>query len=123
MAAVLIPVVIVVVALILGMMAAKRFVSRQQARADRLVHSHDDTVRYQVPHGQDPAAVLLGLNRAGYEAVGDPAVTGTNELLIGGRAGRELDREELRAVLAHVAQLNMEGDQAPALPPIRFADE
>ncbi len=123
MAAVLIPIAIVVIALVAGVVAARRFVGRQQARADELATDRHETVRYQVPNGQDPAAVLLGLSRAGYEAVGDPAVTGTGEILIGGREDGALDREEVRSVLADLSQVNMEGDQVPALPAIRFADE
>jgi len=123
MAAILIPVVLVVIALVAGALTAKRFMAREQARASKLDRGARTTVRYQVPHGQDPAAVLARLHQAGYEAVVDPGVANTGELLIAGREGHRLDREELRGILGGVTQLNMEGDQLPAAPPIRFADE
>jgi len=123
MGALLIPVVIALIALIVGAITAKRFIARERARADRLTSDQETALRYRVPSGQDPAAVLLGLDRAGYEAVLDPALGATNELVIAKRGDQRLDREQLRRVLANTTQVDMEGDHVASLPPIRFADE
>jgi len=123
MGAILVPVVIIVIVVVAATLSFKRFVVRERARADRLYADREAVMRYQVPHGQDPAAVLVGLGRAGYEATIDPVVGETNELAIARGEHSRMDREELRDALAGITQLNMEGDQSPVPTPIRFADE
>ncbi|MGH3346777.1 MAG: hypothetical protein ACRDO4_07325 [Nocardioides sp.] len=77
-------------------------------------------VRYGVPHGQDPASVLAGLQRAGYEAVLSSADLHT---LVAVRVDScdPRAREGIRTVIAH-APLNLEGDRAAARD-VRFLDE
>jgi len=123
MGAILIPIVIVVVALVAGALAVKQFVGRERARADKVYGGGEAMVRYRVPHGQDPAAVLLGLQRAGYEPVLDPVVGHTNELAIARGDHMRLDRDEVRNIFAGITQLNMEGDHLESVPPVRFVDE
>ena len=79
-------------------------------------------MRYRVPHGQDPAAVILGLTRAGYDAVPDPTMGQGNELLIAGH-DQTVDRESVRRALSEITQLNLEGDHLASVPPVRFMDE
>jgi len=122
MAAILIPVIIIVIALVAGAITARRFVRREKVHANQLRRARADTVRYQVPQGQDPSAVIVGLTRAGFDAVPDPTVGQTNELLIAGH-DHEVDREGVRRALAGITQLNLEGDELASVPPIRFMDE
>ena len=122
MAAILVPVIIIVIALVAGAITASRFVRRERVHANALRRGREDTLRYQVPHGQDPAAVVLGLTRAGYDAVPDPTVGQTNELLIAGQT-EPTDRESVRRALAGITQLNLEGDELASVPPVRFMDE
>ena len=54
------------------------------------------TLRYDVPVGQDPAAVLVALSRAGFEAAADPG--NVHVLTIALPLGPE-QRDEVRVVL------------------------
>jgi hypothetical protein len=77
------------------------------------------TLRYHVPEGQDPAAVLAALETEGYAATLSPAPA-THEVLIPCRSGAERERAHVRSVIAH-ASLNMEGDPADRV--VVFDDE
>ena len=123
MGAILIPIVIIVIAIVAGAITATRYVRRQRARADLIRGAGPSTLRYAVPNGQDPGAVVLGLDRAGFEAVPDATVGMPTEVLIGAPGGKVPDREEVRQVLAGLGQLNFEGDTAPVPKPVRFVDE
>lgn len=123
MATILIPVVIVLIALIVAVVVTKQVARGQRTHADRLRHGHDNTVRYQVPEGRDPAAVMLELRRAGYEVVSDASVGQSGELMIAGPHRDSLDREDLRRTLRGITRINMEGDIAPSVPPVIFMDE
>lgn len=122
MAAVLVPVILVLILLVAGAISLRRFVRREGAHGDRLRDDREGTVRYLVPPGQDPAAVLAGLGRQGYDAVPDPSVGQPRELLIAARHDGRIDREEVRRVLAGITDLNLEGDQV-TVPDVRFMDE
>jgi hypothetical protein len=77
------------------------------------------TLRYHVPEGQDPAAVMAALETEGYAATLSPGPA-THEVLIPCESGVDRERAHVRAVIAH-ASLNMEGD--PGDHPVVFADE
>ena len=122
MAAVLIPIAVILFAVIAGVIALKRLSSRDGARASQLREIKRETLRYVVPRGQDPAAVVAALQRAGYDAMPDAKGIDPGEILIGGSAGEAPDREAVRRVLAD-ANANMEGQDMPEQPVVRFADE
>jgi len=90
---------------------------RREARAGAV-----DSLRYHVPPGQDPAAILAALQLEGYQAVRDDGQT-TQDILILTPSGADLERLRIRAVLAHESRLKLEGDPTPADQEIRFADE
>ena len=60
MGALLVPVAIFVVLVVVVAVAVKRFGSRQIKHSDALQDPARETLRYEVPPGQDPAAVLIG---------------------------------------------------------------
>jgi hypothetical protein len=81
-----------------------------------------ESLRYHVPRGQDPAAVLAALQIEGYEAVYDDE-SNTPDVLILTPAGADRERAHVRSVLAHGTAQNLEGDPQPAGRQVRFADE
>lgn len=81
-----------------------------------------DSLRYHIPPGQDPAAVLASLRLEGYDAVCDDRFDDPDVLILT-PAGRDRERAHVRAVLAHSTPTNLEGDRQPAGRLIRFADE
>ena len=90
---------------------------RQQA-ADQLAAQGEGVASYEVPAGQDPAAVLAALQAADLHA--EPDVRGNRRLIrIDARDGGA--RERARAAIAQ-APLNTQGDPAPDRP-VRFVDE
>jgi hypothetical protein len=93
----------------------------QQRRADRLTEPGTEVLEYEVPEGQDPAAVLTALHLEGLEAVTDTR-HGRQLVLIEARGGVERLRPRARAIIAHKANLNTQGDPA-AEHDVRFLDE
>ncbi|MEP9381644.1 hypothetical protein [Nocardioides sp. KR10-350] len=81
-----------------------------------------DSLRYHVPRGQDPAAILAALQVEGYEAVRDDQ-SPQPDILILTPHGSDRERAKVRAVLLHEAPLNLEGDPMPSDHQVRFADE
>lgn len=80
-----------------------------------------DTLRYRVPEGQDPAAVMAALEAAGYHATPAPELN-THDLLVPCPHGADpaQQRAHVRAVIAGAA-LNLEGDSERS--PVVFEDE
>lgn len=74
-------------------------------------------LRFRSPVGQDPAAVLGKLHRAGVTAVPD-LIGGETEVVISCPPG---DRERVRSVIAD-APRDMDGDPLDS-PSVRFSDE
>jgi hypothetical protein len=114
---VVVPLIIVVI----GVWGAVRYFRQREETVKSAVKSGDvESLRYHVPTGQDPAPIIAALRMQGYEAV--PATSGvTQDLLIVSNGGH-IDRAEVRRVIAHDADLNTQGDPAPART-VRFADE
>jgi hypothetical protein len=79
------------------------------------------SLRYRVPVGQDPAAVVTTLRQAGYEVIRDEAPTHIQELVIQCPAGPEHERARVRSVIAQ-APVDLGGSPAPEHL-VRFADE
>jgi hypothetical protein len=127
MGAVLVPVVAVIIVLVLAAFAIKRFGRDEREHSDQLQQPDRPTVRYEVPPGQDPAAVLADLRQAGYDASADSEPGPSSPILIiGGPSGQAPDRERLRVVLAN-ASVNVDpahdtaSDKTRAT--VRFTDE
>lgn len=121
MGAIAISILIVVMAGAAIALAATLFVRRRHAKS-AITRAKWKTLLYTVPGGYDPADVILRLHAAGYEAVPDIAVGHTAQLLIGGRRDKPPDREDIRRILAEIAQHSPlpRGDWHSA---IRFMDE
>lgn len=111
---------VAVVLLIVGAVMLSRL-GRNRAERHEEVTSARHTLRYDVPAGQDPAAVLVALSRGGFEAVADPV--DQHRLTIMCPLGPQ-QREEVRVVLENEAgqTLDPQDEHVPG-GPVRFADE
>jgi hypothetical protein len=126
MGAVLVPMLLILVAAALGWLAVRRFTQREVSRSERLQDADRPTLRYEVPAGQDPAAVLIGLREAGYEASPDSEPGPSSPLvIIGTPTGEAPDREQLRVVLARITGTNVVPSESETVQRHRvvFADE
>jgi|tagenome__1003787_1003787.scaffolds.fasta_scaffold18647940_2 hypothetical protein len=120
-------VILVVVVLVGGGLALRQLGDRRQQDHERIVEA-EHTLRYHVPEGQDPAAVLVALSRAGFEASADPG--DVHLVTIRCPIGPE-QREEVRLVLERETANTLEGQERGSVgdppPPqaarVRFADE
>lgn len=127
MGAVLVPVIALLVVGVLVTLAIKRFGSDEITHSDQLQVADRPTVRYEVPAGQDPAAVLTQLRQAGYDVSADSEPGPSSPILIiGTDSGGPPDRERLRAVLAH-ASVNVDpaydSETELTRSDVRFLDE
>lgn len=94
---------------------------RARRRARRLAAGRAGSLRYVVPVGQDPAAVIAALRQAGYDVVREHEPTRIQELVIACPGGVDGQRSDVRAVIAHAPM-----DLGGAPPPehrVVFADE
>jgi hypothetical protein len=113
MGAVLVPVILVLIVLVAGWVAVRRFSRAEVRRSDRLQASERPTLRYQVPPGQDPAAVVAALRAAGYDASPDSEPGPSSPIVIvGGRHGDAPDREAVRATLVRTSDTNVNPDES-----------
>lgn len=115
-------VVVVVIILFAGAGGVRSLRQRQDALRHEAVDGQVASLRYHVPVGQDPAAVMSALKLEGFEVVRDDAATNPQELLIMCPAGVDRERARVRAVIAHEAPVDMEGHPMPEHE-VRFADE
>lgn len=95
---------------------------RQEALREEAVTGKVAALRYRVPVGQDPAAVIAALKQEGFEVVREDAATDSQELLIMCPAGVDRERARVRAVIAHEAPIDMEGHPM-AEHEVHFVDE
>jgi hypothetical protein len=118
--AVYVLVILVVVALVVAGVMLTRLGKDRAARHEE-VAAAPHTLRYDVPEGQDPAAVLVALSRGGFEAVADPV--DQHMLTIVLPLGTQ-QREEVRVLLENEAgqTLDPQDEHVPG-GPVRFADE
>jgi hypothetical protein len=126
MGAFLVPVLLVLVVVVLGVLAVKRFGRDEIEHSDRLQADERPTLSYEVPPGQDPALVLAGLREAGYDASADSEPGPSSPILIiGNHSGGRPDREDLRSVLGRIDGTNVNPDENQRLAPsrVRFTDE
>jgi hypothetical protein len=121
MAAAIVPVLVLFIAVVIIVVALLRSGRRAEERKDLAHEDAVDSLRYHVPPGQDPAAVIGALASEGYDAVRDSDAN-TSDILVLCAAGKERERAHVRAVIEHVAPLDMEGNPMPPHP-VAFADE
>jgi hypothetical protein len=119
-AALLIPILILIVVVPSVVVVAVVPAMRRRDEAIKGEARTVPTLRYHVPGGQDPAAVVGALEAEGYAVTFGDTVEGTHDLLIPCRTGADRERAHVRAVISHAA-LNLEGD--PGDTSVRFADE
>lgn len=105
---------------VLGVWLLRRRRQRRIA-ADPPAGAQTDALRYDVPVGQDPAAVIAALRQAGYRVARDLRPTHIQELLITSPGGTTLDRDQVRAAIER-APIDIEGASAPPHAVV-FADE
>lgn len=116
MSAALVPIVIVLAAAALVVLAVTGLTRRQNRQVAKSERPTTADVRYRVPEGQDPAVVLVALRDAGYEA------TGENDLVIVSvLSDTPEQRDRVRGVIRD-AGLSME-DKISSGDRVRFVDE
>jgi len=125
MGAVLVPVLLVLIVMVVGAIAVKRFTRAEIDHSDRLQADERPTLRYQTPAGQDPALVLAGLRRAGYDASADSEPGPSSPIVIIGATGGAPDREAVRRALADIDGTNVVPEESGTVDRtrVRFEDE
>ncbi len=127
MGAVLVPVILVAIVLVLGVLALRAFPGREVDHSDELQLDHRHSVRYQVPPGQDPAAVLHHLQSEGYDVSPDSEPGPSSPILvIGTQDATIVDREYLRRTIVAFDETNVNPEESGPVvdrPPVRFLDE
>lgn len=126
MGAVLVPVILIAIVLVLGVLALRRFTRHEVDHGDELQRAHRHSVRYQVPPGQDPAAVLHHLRSEGYDVSPDSEPGPSSPILIiGTQDATVVDREYLRRTIAYFDETNINPEESGPVdrPPVRFLDE
>ena len=74
-------IVLIVLVLLVGGAVAVRSISKDEAVHEEHVKSGGEYLRYRVPEGADPAAIVVALRHGGYDVVNDHELHG-EELLI-----------------------------------------
>jgi hypothetical protein len=125
MGAVLVPVILLIVVVIAVAIAIKQFRRRETQHGDRLQSADRTTLRYEVPVGQDPAVVLAGLRRAGYDASADSEPGPSSPIVIIGARGGDPDREAVRDTLTDLDGTNVVPEESERVnrSRVRFVDE
>jgi hypothetical protein len=125
MGAVLVPVLLVLMVLVVGAIAVKRFTRAEIDHSDRLQADERPTLRYRIPAGQDPALVLAGLRRAGYDVSADSEPGPSSPIVIIGATGGAPDREAVRRALADIDGTNVVPEESGTVDRtrVRFEDE
>jgi hypothetical protein len=127
MGAVLVPVILILIVAVLVWLAVRAFSRREVDHSDELQQRPSGhSVRYQVPPGQDPAAVLHHLESEGYDVSPDSERGPSSPILvIGTQEAGMVDREYLRRTIASFDETNVNPEESGHLdrPPVRFLDE
>lgn len=126
MGAVLVPVILILIVVVLAGLAVRTFTRREVDHSDQLQRARRDSVRYQVPAGQDPAAVLHHLESEGYDVSPDSEPGPSSPILIiGTHDATVVDREYLRRTIAAFDETNVNPEESGPVdrPPVRFLDE
>ncbi len=117
----LILIALLAIIVLLGVFVVVPFVRGESRRRDRLTEPGLKSLVYEVPEGQDPAAVVAALRQDGLEAT-EVMRQGRQRVVISGPEGTEDIRSRAREVIARGADLNLEGDPT-AQRKVTFADE
>ncbi len=126
MGAVLVPVLLIVLALVVGTIVVKRFSAAEVEHSDRLQNADRPTLRYEVPPGQDPAVVIAALSGDGYDVSPDSEPGPSSPIvIIGRRGGGAPDREAVRASLTLLDETNIDPPTSGSVERgrVRFLDE
>lgn len=111
--------VVVAIVVVFLLLPILRRATQERVRAHQWAKSEDvDTLRYRVPEGQDPAAVMAALRGEGFEPVGD--IDDSQDVLVPCRT--DSDRERVREAIA-VAGMNLEDEDGTGPDGVRFLDE
>ena len=123
--AVILLVIVLIVVVIWAVVAGLRGLARYQKRTEAIVHEVEEheveALRYRVPTGQDPAAVVAALSQEGYTAVRDSHADAA-DIMVVCPAGVDRERAHVRAVIQHAAGIDLEGHDMPDHE-VRFVDE
>ncbi|GAB3775131.1 hypothetical protein FB382_004039 [Nocardioides ginsengisegetis] len=96
-----------------------RSLGRSTAATEAHLHDpHTSTVAYVVPEGQDPVPLMAELSLSGFVSVVDTS-GGAERLLV---ECSPAQRSQVREVIGHVAQRDIDGTVLPAAR-VRFEDE
>ncbi len=109
-----------VVAALVGIYVVAPWMRSEERRRERITDPGLESLVYEVPEGRDPATIVAALRSDGLDAV-EVLHHGRQRVVISAPSGREQLRPRARAVIAHEADLNFEGD--PAEEDVTFADE
>jgi hypothetical protein len=93
----------------------------QERERERITDSRQASLVYEVPEGRDPATIVAALRNDGLEAT-EVLRQGRQRVVIACPEGREDLRPRARALIAHEADLNVEGDPA-VKGEVTFVDE
>jgi regulator of protease activity HflC (stomatin/prohibitin superfamily) len=122
MAGVLIATVVAVVVLVWIVLYVIREQTRAQQKVDETLHdAQTPTLEYEVPTGQDPAAILAALESEGYLATVDTTLP-HQVVLVACPAGTDRERARVRAVIQSASVSAMD-DGVPLQVEVRFRDE
>jgi hypothetical protein len=113
--------VIVLALIVLSVLLVLPWVNSRRREVERLSDPDVATLEYEVPEGQDPAAVVHALKKDGLDAVGELR-RGRQLVLIHSTGDLDRLRPRARAVIAERAPLSTQGDPAPDTK-VRFLDE
>ncbi len=117
----LVLIVLLVVAALLAFYVVVPWVRRQERERNEITDPRRESVVYEVPEGQDPAVIVTALRNDGLEAT-EVLRQGRPRVVIACPEGRADLRARARAVIAHEARLNFEGDPATQRE-VTFLDE
>ncbi|MFC5176624.1 hypothetical protein [Nocardioides taihuensis] len=112
-------IVLVVLVLLVGGAIAVRSISKDEAVHEEHVKSGGEYLRYRIPEGADPAAIVVALRHGGYDVVNDHELHG-EELLISCPGGPDQHRSAVRELLRDVPDLQ---GQSHGAVNVQFADE
>lgn len=110
---------VVVIGLLVVVVAVMAAVARSAGGRTAEVEREHPTLRYHVPEGVDPAALVAALDHEGFRASTTPGSLG-EDLVIACPRGTDQDRDRVRATIQHAYDL--QGDPI-SQPPVRFDDE
>lgn len=116
MAVSLIPVLVILAIVVVVVAGAVVLARRQNRGVEDLTDPAAPTLRYEVPEGQDPVAVVAALHEAGYDAVAEG-----QHVAVRGGEDPERERAHVRAVIES-APVNMDSGVVPDRR-VRFEDE